>query len=61
MVNAKWMEAVSGGDPQQVKSAYDLQGVALPKAYHGPQRNMVSPMVVGAMTDASNQEWLNTI
>ncbi|MGN6827038.1 glycosyl hydrolase family 8 [Paucibacter sp. M5-1] len=58
---AKWFEAITGGNPQAAMVSYELGGGTSPGAYRAGQRNMASAMAVGAMTDASNQAWLNTL
>lgn len=57
--NAKWLQEVSGGKPANVNVAYELNGE--PKGTGQDPRVTVSPIAVGAMVDASNQEWLNTL
>ena len=59
--NTQWLKTVSGDNPMNVYSSYELNGTLSSGAYRGSQRNMVSPMVVAAMVDASNQDWLNTL
>jgi len=59
--NAKWFETITGGNPQTAMVSYELGGGTSPGAYRAGQRNLGSAMAVGAMTDGSNQAWLNTL
>ncbi|MDX2170591.1 MAG: glycosyl hydrolase family 8 [Deltaproteobacteria bacterium] len=55
-----WARSATGNDPANIKSGYQLNGTLSPGADY---RSMafVAPLGVGAMTDASNQAWLNAI
>jgi endo-1,4-beta-D-glucanase Y len=57
--NAKWLKQVTGGIPANVNVSYQLDGKPT-GSNHDPRVN-VPPIAVGAMVDASNQEWLNTL
>ncbi len=57
--NAKWLKEVTGGKPAEVNVSYELNGKPV-GSNHDPRVN-VPPIAVGAMVDASNQEWLNTL
>ncbi|MES3025439.1 MAG: glycosyl hydrolase family 8 [Pseudomonadota bacterium] len=62
---AAWLNVRLGGsstttgDPQQVMYSYEIDGTVTPGTFRWGQRNMIGSMAVGAMTDASNQAWLN--
>lgn len=58
--NAQWMLGAIQGNPQNLFAQYTIAGVPIGTARYD-QRAVVSPMAVGAMTDAVNQEWLNTM
>lgn len=55
-----WFRAATGNDPGNIKAGYQLDGTLSPAADY---RSMafVAPLGVGAMTDATNQAWLNGI
>ncbi len=57
--NAKWLKEVTGGKPANVSVSYELSG--RPIGTKKDPRVTVPPIAVGAMVDASNQEWLNTL
>jgi len=57
--NAKWLREVTQGKPADVNVGYALNGKPT-GSNHDPRVN-VPPIAVGAMVDASNQEWLNTL
>jgi len=57
--NAKWLKEITGGKPAEVNVSYDLSGK--PVGSNNDPRVTVPPIAVGAMVDASNQEWLNTL
>jgi len=59
--NTKWLQTISGGNPMNVRSSYELDGTPSPTSFVGSQRNFVSPMVTAAMVNTSNQTWLNTL
>jgi endo-1,4-beta-D-glucanase Y len=56
-INA-WIEGETGGDPAAIAAGYRLSGQPI-----GNYVDMafVAPFAVGAMVDASNQEWLNAL
>lgn len=58
--NAKWLLATTGGNPTNVFVKFDLSGTPDIKGGKDP-RVIVPPIAVGAMVDASNQEWLNKL
>lgn len=57
--NAKWLKKITGGNPADVLVAYTLDGT--PRGTNRDPRITVPPIAVGAMVDASNQEWLNAL
>jgi len=59
-INAQWMQRAINGNPQNLLAQYTIAGVPIGTARFD-QRAVVSPMAVGAMTDPSNQEWLNSM
>ncbi|MBC7942277.1 MAG: hypothetical protein H7Z19_21410, partial [Chitinophagaceae bacterium] len=59
-INAQWMKAAINSNPQNLLAGYTISGVASSTAKFD-QRAVVSSMVVGAMTDASNQEFLDAM
>ncbi|WP_068793839.1 glycosyl hydrolase family 8 [Brevibacillus laterosporus] len=54
-----WIIAKTGGEPNQIRSGYDLNGNALSSSE--TKLEFVSPFAVSAMIDASNQEWLTNL
>ncbi|MBC8011130.1 MAG: chitosanase, partial [Burkholderiales bacterium] len=57
--NARWLRSVTGGNPAEVNVAYELDGKQ--KGSNRDPRVTVPPIAVGAMVDASQQEWLDTL
>jgi hypothetical protein len=55
-----WIQAATGGDPENIKDGYELSGKVSPEG-QGPDMAFVAPFGVGAMVDASNQAWLNAV
>lgn len=55
-----WAESASNGDPTSIKAGYDLDGNPLPDSDYFTTF-FVAPMGVAAMTDPTQQEWLNAI
>jgi hypothetical protein len=55
-----WFRSTTGDDPGNIKAEYRLDGTLSPGADY---RSMafVAPLGVGAMTDATNQAWLNDL
>lgn len=58
LTNVKWFYRSTGGDPANHGSAYTLDGK---KLNDYAETAIIAPMAVGAMVDASQQEWLNTL
>ncbi|WP_146204594.1 hypothetical protein [Massilia glaciei] len=62
---AAWFNTAIGGTsttagmPQMAYESYELNGAVTPGKSRFGQRNMVSGMAVGAMTDGANQVFLN--
>ncbi len=54
-----WIQEASGGNPDHVHPGYGLGGNALKTDY--TDDSFTSPFAVCAMTDASNQAWLNSL
>jgi endo-1,4-beta-D-glucanase Y len=59
-INAQWLNGAILGNPQNLFAQYTIAGVPIGTARYD-QRAVISPMAVGAMTDPSNQEWLDTM
>lgn len=57
---SEWIEISSGGNPANIRSGYELDGRPLPNSDYFTTF-FVSPMGVAAMTDPSQQEWLNAV
>jgi len=53
-----WIKSETGGDPNNVKAGYALNGGAL---VDYSDRSYIAPFGVAAMVDASNQQWLNSV
>lgn len=63
--NVDWFQSATGSLPQNAMQSYELNGAGTHPvgSYNANlgKRNMVASMAVGAMTDSSNQAWLNTM
>ncbi|HEX6100710.1 MAG TPA: glycosyl hydrolase family 8 [Thermoanaerobaculia bacterium] len=57
---AQWARAATGGDPLRLRGGYRLDGTPLPGRDYFTIF-FASPIGVAAMTDPSQQEWLNAI
>jgi endo-1,4-beta-D-glucanase Y len=57
---AQWARAATDGDPLRLRGGYRLDGTPLPGRDYFTIF-FASPIGVAAMTDASQQEWLNAI
>jgi len=57
---SRWVEASAQGDPQNIRAGYELNGEPLPNSEYFTTF-FVAPMGVAAMSDSSQQEWLNKI
>jgi len=55
-----WIQSKTGGDPGQIKSGYELDGTLSADADFA-HLCFIAPMAVGAMVDAGNQGWLNSL
>ncbi|MBI3783156.1 MAG: hypothetical protein HY270_07130 [Deltaproteobacteria bacterium] len=55
-----WIQTRTGGDPNAIASGYQLNGSVSPGANYLSMA-FVAPLGVGAMVDAGNQAWLNTL
>jgi endo-1,4-beta-D-glucanase Y len=54
-----WLRDDTGGDAHAIMPGYNLDGSPLPRDYRANAFN--GPFGVGAMVDASNQEWLDAV
>jgi hypothetical protein len=57
---AAWAADFAGGDPAKIRAGYRLDGTPLPGSDYFTTF-FVAPLGVAAMTDARQQQWLNTI
>jgi len=57
---SRWIEASANGDPNNIRSGYELDGTPLPDSEYFTTF-FVAPMGVAAMNDPAQQEWLNAI
>ena len=57
---SRWIEASANGDPNSIRSGYELDGTPLPDSEYFTTF-FVAPMGVAAMNDPAQQEWLNAI
>jgi endo-1,4-beta-D-glucanase Y len=55
-----WLRAETGGDPGNIAAGYALSGAPLPGSGYTAMA-FVAPFAVGAMVDASHQDWLNSL
>jgi endo-1,4-beta-D-glucanase Y len=55
-----WIESSTNGDPANIRAGYDLDGNPLPDSEYFTTF-FIAPMGVAAMTDPSQQEWLNSV
>jgi hypothetical protein len=55
-----WVEASANGDPANIRAGYDLDGNPLENSDYFTTF-FVAPMGVAAMTDPSQQAWLNAV
>lgn len=55
-----WIEASTNGDPLNIRAGYQLSGEPLPNSEYFTTF-FVAPMGVAAMSDPTQQEWLNKI
>ncbi len=55
-----WIELSAGGDPNNIRSGYTLDGTPLPGSDYFTTF-FVAPLGVAAMNDPAQQEWLNAI
>jgi hypothetical protein len=55
-----WIEASANGDPANIRAGYDLDGKPLENSDYFTTF-FVAPMGVAAMTDPTQQAWLNTV
>lgn len=55
-----WIENSTAGNPTQIRAGYKLDGTPLPNSDYF-STFFVAPMGVAAMTDPTQQEWLNTV
>jgi endoglucanase len=53
-----WIKSKTAGDPKGIAEGYRLDGTALGGGANGA---FVAPFAVGAMVDASNQAWLDSL
>jgi endo-1,4-beta-D-glucanase Y len=57
----RWIRTAAAGNPHNIRSGYRLNGSALPGAGEYFTIFFAAPFGVAAMTDPSQQEWLNDI
>jgi endoglucanase len=57
---SKWIQTAAGDDPANIRAGYELDGTPLPGSDYFTTF-FVAPMGVAAMTDPSQQDWLNAI
>lgn len=57
---SRWIEASTGGDPNNIRSGYGLDGTPLPGSDYFTTF-FVAPMGVAAMNDPAQQQWLNAV
>lgn len=57
---SRWIHGAAGGDPSRIRSGYALDGTPLPNSDYF-SIFFVSPFGVAAMTDPSQQQWLNDL
>lgn len=55
-----WIEKVTGGNPQKIRAGYKLDAVPLSGSNYFTSV-FVAPFGVAAMTNATQQRWLNSI
>lgn len=55
-----WLRVATGGDPENIASGYKLDGTMINGANYLSMA-FVAPFAVGAMVDAGNQAWLNSL
>jgi len=55
-----WIKTATGGDPNNIRSGYRLNGTPSPNTDYLSMA-FVAPLGVGAMADAANQSWLNAV
>jgi len=56
---ATWIKGKTGGNPNNVKDGYKLDGTVTGSAT-GPAGVFVSPFISAAVSNSSNQAWINT-
>ncbi|MEP6746604.1 MAG: glycosyl hydrolase family 8 [Bacteroidota bacterium] len=56
----KWIKETTQGNPDNISAGYTLEGVDL-KNRNFEAMSFISSFAVGAMTDKSNQQWLNKL
>ncbi len=57
---SQWIQTTAGGDPANIRAGYELDGTPLPNSDYFTTF-FVAPMGVAAMTDPSQQDWLNAL
>ncbi len=57
---SQWIQAATGSDPANIRAGYELDGTPLPGSDYFTTF-FVAPLGVAAMTDPSQQDWLNAI
>jgi len=55
-----WIEASTNGDPAKIRAGYDLDGTPLGNSDYFTTF-FIAPLGVAAMTDPTQQEWLNAV
>ncbi|MCB9586925.1 MAG: hypothetical protein H6718_16115 [Polyangiaceae bacterium] len=55
-----FIRGASGGDPWSIAAGYELSGQPLPNSGYSSLA-YIAPFGVGAMSDATNQDWLNQL
>lgn len=54
----EWIRAETEGDPNNIQSGYTLSGKTVEE---GNSTSFVAPLMVSAMIDSSNQQWINDL
>jgi hypothetical protein len=56
----RWIRTAANGDPRRIRSGYRIDGTPLPNSDYF-SIFFAAPFAVAAMTDSSQQEWLNDL
>ena len=55
-----WIQTSAGNDPANIRAGYELDGTPLPDSDYFTTF-FIAPMGVAAMSDPSQQDWLNAV